>query len=66
MIGPFPRKSISKSASSDLPLAARTSQARMELISRTRLIELWIEHYEDMEEEDRALLRLKTIHVFAG
>jgi hypothetical protein len=38
----------------------------MELISRTRLIELWIEHYEDMEEEDRALLRLKTIHVFAG
>ncbi len=56
----------SGSFSSDATLAARTSHAHIELIDRTRLIELWIEHYEDMEEEDRALLRLKTIHVFAG
>lgn len=51
--------------SNDAISAARTSHAHIELIDRTRFIELWIEHYDDMEEEDRALLRLKLIHVMA-
>lgn len=49
--------------SNDAITAARNSHAHIELIDRTRFIELWIEHYEHMEEEDRALLRLKLVHV---
>lgn len=51
--------------SSDAITAARNSHAHIELIDGNRLIELWIEHYSDMDEEDRSLLRLKTIHVLA-
>jgi restriction system protein len=51
--------------SNDARHAARTSHVHIELVDMTRFIELWIEHYNDMTEDDRALLRLRTIHVLA-
>lgn len=51
--------------SNDARLAARTSHVHIELVDMTRFIELWIEHYGEMAEDDRALLRLRTIHVLA-
>ncbi len=43
----------------------RAGQAHMELIDLDRFIELWIEHYPDMSEEDRALLRLRPVYFLA-
>lgn len=51
--------------SNDARSAARTSHVHLELVDMTRFIELWIEHYGKMAEDDRALLRLRTIHVLA-
>jgi len=51
--------------SNDARQAARTSHVHIELVDITRFIELWIEHYANMPEDDRALLRLRTIHVLA-
>lgn len=51
--------------SNDAIQAARTAHVHMELIDMPRFIELWIQHYENMNEEDRALLRLRTIHVLS-
>ena len=51
--------------SNDARQAARTSHVHIELVDMTRFIELWIEHYDAMSEDDRALLRLRTIHVLA-
>ncbi|MEI6179071.1 MAG: restriction endonuclease, partial [Verrucomicrobiota bacterium] len=51
--------------SNDARHAARTSHVHIELVDMTRFIELWIEHYGDIGEDDRALLRLRTIHVLA-
>jgi hypothetical protein len=31
----------------------------------SRFIDLWIEHYDSLDEDDRALLRLRTIHVLS-
>lgn len=51
--------------SNDARHAARTSHVHIELVDMTRFIELWIEHYREMSEDDRGLLRLRTIHVLA-
>jgi len=51
--------------SNDARQAARTSHVHIELVDMTRFIELWIEHYGEMAEDDRGLLRLRTIHVLA-
>jgi restriction system protein len=51
--------------SNDARQTARTSHVHIELVDMTRFIELWIEHYEAMSEDDRSLLRLRTIHVLA-
>ena len=51
--------------SNDARHAARTSHIHIERVDMVRFIELWIEHYPAMDEEDRALLRLRTIHVLA-
>jgi len=53
----------SGSFSNDARNAARTAHVHIELVDLTRFIELWIEHYDDMSDEDRSLLRLRTIHV---
>lgn len=49
--------------STDARHAARNSHIHLELVDRSRLIELWIEYYGKIDEEDRALLRLRVIHV---
>lgn len=49
--------------SNDAQTSARTAHVHIELIDMARFIELWIEHYPDFDEEDRALLRLRKIHV---
>jgi restriction system protein len=51
--------------SSDAVHAARTSHVHIELVDMSRFIELWIEHYDSLDEDDRALLRLRTIHVLS-
>lgn len=51
--------------SNDAVHAARTSHVHIELVDLSRFIELWIEHYDSMDEDDRALLRLRTIHVLS-
>jgi restriction system protein len=51
--------------SSDARVAARNSHVHLELVDLTRFIELWIEHYPALDEDDRGFLRLKTIHVAA-
>jgi len=51
--------------SSDARASARASHVHLELIDMSRFIELWIEHFDKLSEDDRALLRLRTIHVLA-
>lgn len=51
--------------SNDARNSARTSHVHVELIDMARFIDLWIEHYPDLEEDDRALLRLRTIHILS-
>lgn len=51
--------------SNDARQAARTAHVHIELVDLTRFIELWVEHYDRFDEEDRALLRLRTIHILA-
>jgi restriction system protein len=51
--------------SSDAVHAARTSHIHIELVDMSRFIELWIEHYDALDEDDRACLRLRTIHVLS-
>ncbi len=51
--------------SSDARQAARTSHIHIELVDMARFLELWIEHYPTMDEDDRRHLRLRTIHVMA-
>lgn len=52
--------------SSDAVHAARTSHVHIELVDMSRFIELWIEYYGKLDEDDRALLRLRTIHVVSA
>jgi restriction system protein len=51
--------------SADAVHAARTSHVHIELVDMSRFIDLWIEHYDSLDEDDRALLRLRTIHVLS-
>lgn len=51
--------------SNDAQTSARTAHVHVELIDMARFIELWIEHYPSLDEEDRTLLRLRTIHVLS-
>lgn len=51
--------------STDAVQAARTAHVHIELVDMSRFIELWIDHYDRLDEEDRALLRLRTIHVLS-
>lgn len=41
---------------------ARGSNRHLELIDLPRLIELWLEHYGNLSEEDKALLPLQSIY----
>ena len=51
--------------SNDALHAARTSHIHIELVDISRFVELWIEHYDSMDEEDRALLRLRPVYVLS-
>ncbi len=44
---------------------ARQGAAHIELVDLDRLLELWIEHYDRLSEEDRALLRLRKVYFLA-
>lgn len=41
---------------------ARIGQPHIELIDLDRFVELWMEHYERMSEEDKGQLRLKRVY----
>ena len=49
---------------SDSKTTARSSQVHVELIDMDRLIVLWQEFYEKLDDEDRNLLRLKPIYFY--
>lgn len=49
---------------SDSKTTARSSQVHVELIDMDRLIVLWQEFYEKLDDEDRNLLRLKPIFFY--
>ena len=49
---------------SDSKSTARSSQVHVELIDMNRLIELWQEFYDKLDDEDRNLLRLKPIFFY--
>jgi len=44
---------------------ARHGAVHIEMLDLERLIDLWIEHYEKLSEEDRSLLRLVPVHFLA-
>ncbi|GIV03875.1 MAG: hypothetical protein KatS3mg015_2705 [Fimbriimonadales bacterium] len=48
---------------SDAQATARTSQVHMELIDLERFLDLWEQHYEKMNDEDRALLPLVRVYL---
>jgi restriction system protein len=51
---------------SDAEEEARTSEnRRVTLIDRSDLLDLWIEHYDRIPEDQRKLLPLKTVHYLA-
>lgn len=43
----------------------RAGQAHIELVDLDRFIELWIAHYPNLSEEDRAALRLRPVYFLA-
>lgn len=44
---------------------ARNAQVHVELIDRNRFIDLWVEHFDKMSDEDKALLRLVPVYFVA-
>lgn len=44
---------------------ARAKDTRITLIDLKRLVELWIEHYQKIEESDRKLLPLRSVYYLA-
>jgi predicted Mrr-cat superfamily restriction endonuclease len=52
--------------SQDAEREARTSDVHIELIDGARLIDLWIDVYDKLAEDDKNLLRLKKVYVLAG
>lgn len=41
---------------------ARQGGVHIEMVDLDRFLEMWIGHYEHLSEEDRGLLRLRTVH----
>ena len=41
---------------------ARNSGKHLELIDMERLVDLWLEHYDDLSEEDKAFLPLQSVY----
>jgi restriction system protein len=51
--------------SSDAEIEARMESRRVMLINRSRLLDLWIEHYEHIPDTRRNLLPLKPVYYLA-
>lgn len=47
---------------SDTQAAARRSSRRITLIDGEGLLDLWVEHYDQLDEEGRGLLPIKPVH----
>jgi len=51
---------------SDAQMEARTKETRkLTLVDMEQLVDLWVEHYDEVSESDKRLLPLRTVHYLA-